>query len=218
MNPPCQPRMPATYNETQPNLQQMMDPAHCKLLYDENEDLHGYQTFYDFSSSYLNAEKEGLVAGTGDAAGAVGANVETNEAGGESDDDDVEVTRTLGVEDLGELVLLDKKTVGNRKWSRYYKQRLRTPDEREAVVVRRRVTRLQLGAMYDGEMRKGTPMGNAVALQCGQRKAFGRLPRVSCPKDVKILRAHQQNQARQRLKTETRQNKLNKTFERVVDM
>ena len=75
------------------------------------------------------------MAGTGDAAGAVGANVEPNEAGGESDDDDVEVTRTLGVENLGEQVLLDEKTVGNRKWSRYYKQRLRTPDEREAVVV-----------------------------------------------------------------------------------
>ena len=204
MNPPSQPRMPATYNETHPNLQHMMDRAHCKLLYDEAEDLHECETFYDFSSSFLNAEKEGLVAGTGDAAGAVGANVETNEAGGESDGGPVEVTRTLGVTDLGELVLLDEKTVGNRKWSRYYKQRLRTPDEREGVVVQRRVTRLQLGAMYDDEMRKGMSTGNAVALQRGQRKAFGRLPGVSRPKDVKMLRAHQRNQARQRLKTETR--------------
>ena len=156
----------------------MMDRAHCKLLYDEDENLHEYETFYDFSSSYLNAEKEGLVAGTGDAAGAVGASVEPNEAGGESDDDDVEVTQTIGVEDLGEQVLLDGKTVGNRKWSRYYNQRLRTPDGREEVVVQRRATRLQLGAMYDDEMRKGTLMRNAVALQCGQWKAFGRLPGV----------------------------------------
>ena len=57
-------------------------------IYDE-DGLHEYETFYDFSSSYSNAEKEDLVAGTGDAAGAVGANVETNEAGGESDDDAV---------------------------------------------------------------------------------------------------------------------------------
>ena len=33
-------------------------------------------------------------------------------------------------------------------------------------------------------------MGNAVALQRGQRKAFGRLPGVSRPKDVEMLRAH----------------------------
>ena len=58
------------------------------------------------------------MAGTGDAAGAVGANVETNEAVGESDGGPVEETRTLGVEDLGEQVLFDGKTVGNRKWSR----------------------------------------------------------------------------------------------------
>lgn len=193
----------------------MTDRAHCKLLYDEDEDLHEYETFYDFSSSYSGADKEGLVADTG-AAAAGDATDEANEAGEESDD--VEVTRTLGVTDLGELVLLDGKTVGNRKWSRYYKQRLRTPDEREAVVAQRRATRLQLGAMYDDEMRKGTSTGNAVALQRGERRAFGGLSGVSRPKDVKMLRAHQRSQARQRLKTELRQNKLNKTFDRVAEM
>lgn len=187
----------------------MTDRAHCKLLYDEDEDLHEYETFYDFSSSYSDAEKRGVVADSD-------ATDETNEPGEESDD--VEVTRTLGVTDLGELVLLDGKTVGNRKWSRYYKQRLRTPDEREAVVAQRRATRLQLGAMYDDEMRKGTSTGHAVALQRGERKAFGGLSGVSRPKDVKMLRAHQRNQARQRLKTEIRQNKLNKTFDRVAEM
>lgn len=187
----------------------MTDRAHCKLLYDEDEDLHEYEAFYDFSSSYSEAEKRGVVVG-GDVTD------ETNETGEESDD--VDVTRKLSVTDLGELVLLDGKTVGNRKWSRYYKQRLRTPDEREAVVAQRRATRLQLGAMYDAEMRKGTSTGNAVALQRGERRAFGGLSGVSCTKDVKMLRAHQRNQARQRLKTEIRQNKLNKTFDRVAEM
>lgn len=190
----------------------MRDRAHCKLLYEENEDLHEYETFYDFSPSYSDAEKRGVLVDT--AAGDV--TDETNETGEESDD--VDVTQTLSVTDLGELVLLDGKTVGNRKWSRYYKQRLRTPDEREAVVAQRRATRLQLGAMYDVEMRKGTSTGNAVALQRGERRAFGGLSGVSCTKDVKMLRAHQRNQARQRLKTEIRQNKLNKTFDRVADM
>eukprot|EP00904_Undaria_pinnatifida_P005681 jgi/Undpi1/2242/HiC_scaffold_12.g05628.m1 len=72
--------------------------------------------------------------------------------------------------------------------------------------------------MYDDDMRKGTSTGNAVALQRGQRKAFGRLPRVSRPNDVEMLRAQRRNQPRQRLKTETRQNKLNNTFDRVADI
>ncbi|CAN0420829.1 unnamed protein product, partial [Ectocarpus sp. 8 AP-2014] len=33
--------------------QHMIDRAHCKLLYDEDEDLHEYESFYDFSASYL---------------------------------------------------------------------------------------------------------------------------------------------------------------------
>lgn len=94
----------------------MIDRAHCKLLYDEDEDLHEYESFYDFSASYLDAEKSGLLAesasGTGDAA------ADAENSGEESDGETVEVSRTLGVTDLGELVLLDGKTVGNRKWNR----------------------------------------------------------------------------------------------------
>ncbi|CAM9790896.1 unnamed protein product [Ectocarpus sp. 12 AP-2014] len=204
-----------TYRAVQ---QHMIDRAHCKLLYDEDEDLHEYESFYDFSASYLDAEKSGLLAanasGTGDAATAAAA----ENSGEESDGETVEVSRTLGVTDLGELVLLDGKTVGNRKWNRYYKQRLRTPDERDVVVAQRRAARLRLGAMYDDEMSKGTSTGGAVALQRGERKAFGGLSGVSRSKDVKMLRAHQRSQARERLKTEIRQNKLNKTFDRVSDM
>lgn len=102
--------------------------------------------------------------------------------------------------------------------NRYYKQRLRTADEREVTVAHRRAAQLRLGAMYEAEMRKGTSTGGAVALQRGERKAFGGLSGVSRPKDVKMLRAHQRSQARERLKTEIRQNKLNKTFDRIMDM
>lgn len=93
----------------------MVDRSHCKLLYDEDEDLHEYESFYDFSASYSEAEKTSLVAKNDPAAaGAAGGEEE-----GESDSETVEVSRTLGVTDLGELVLLDGKTVGNRKWSRW---------------------------------------------------------------------------------------------------
>lgn len=105
------------YLSNSSRLQHMIDRAHCKLLYDEDEDLHEYESFYDFSASYLDAEKSGLVAasasGAGDAAAAAAEN-----SGEESDGETVEVARALGVTDLGELVLLDGKTVGNRKWNR----------------------------------------------------------------------------------------------------
>lgn len=182
----------------------MTDRSHCKLLYDEDEDLHEYERFYDFAASYSDAEKRGIV--------------ENPRETDETEETDVEVSQTLRVTDLGELVLLDGKTVGNRKWSRYYKQRLRTPDDREVAVAQRRATRLRLGAMYDEEMRKGTSTGGAVALQRGERKAFGGLAGVWRPKDVKMLRAHQRMEARERLKTGLRQNTLNKTFDRVADM
>lgn len=134
----------------------MTDRAHCKLLYEEGEDLHEYETFYDFSASYSDAQKRGLIKNTAGEASAADADDDQAErrSGSEEDSDDyVEVSRTLGVTDLGELVLLDGKTVGNRQWSRYYRQRLRIPDEREVVVAHRRATRLRLGAMYDAEVR-----------------------------------------------------------------
>lgn len=100
----------------------MTDRAHCKLLYDEDEDLHEYESFYDFSASYADA------AATAETVGPVSENAspqsaaavpEGGEEGSDGEEAVVEVSRTLGVTDLGELVLLDGKTVGNRKWSRY---------------------------------------------------------------------------------------------------
>lgn len=95
----------------------MMDRSHCKLLYDEDEDLHEYEAFYDFSASYSDAERHALNASNAaDADADADAEVDADEG---SDDEALGVSRTLGVTDLGELVLLDGRTVGNRKWSRW---------------------------------------------------------------------------------------------------
>lgn len=91
----------------------MMDRSHCKLLYDEDEDMHEYESFYDFSASYTDVEKRHL-----EAVNDVDVDGDGDDVGEGSDDETVEVARKLGVTDLGELVLLDGKTVGNRKWSR----------------------------------------------------------------------------------------------------
>lgn len=183
----------------------MIDRSHCKLLYEEGEDLHEYEAFYDFSSTYTEGEKRGLVE-------------RCAEEAGDTDEESVELSRKMTVNDLGELVLLDGRTVGNRQWNRYYRQRLKTPDESEFALAQRRATRLRLGALYDDEAKKGMSTGGAVALQRGQRRAYGGLPGVAGSKDIKMLRAHQRVEARERLKTGLRQNKLNKTFDRVADM
>ena len=101
--------------------QHMTDRSHCKLLYDEDEDLHEYEAFYDFSASYSDAERLALNAVKVSSSDATDAGADGEASGGAedgSDDETVEVSRTLGVTDLGELVLLDGRTVGNRKWSR----------------------------------------------------------------------------------------------------
>lgn len=95
----------------------MTDRSHCKLLYDEDEDLHEYEAFYDFSASYSDAERLAL-SSVNVASNAVADAEADGDAEEGSDDETVEVSRTLGVTDLGELVLLDGRTVGNRKWSR----------------------------------------------------------------------------------------------------
>lgn len=183
----------------------MRDRSHCKLLY-EDEDMHEYEAFYDFSASYNNVETHGVFK-DGDSSSDHGL-----------EEDDWQLSRRLSVTDIGELVLLDGRIVGNRMWNRFYKQHLRAVDSREVAVAQRKATSLRLGAMYDAEMRKGMSTGGAVMLQRGERKAYGGLSGVSRPKDVKMLRAHQRMEAKEKLKTGLRQNKLNKTFDRVCDM
>lgn len=99
----------------------MTDRSHCKLLYDEDEDLHEYESFYDFSASYADADADGETVGliSENASSQSDAAVVPEGEEGSDNDEVVEVSTTLGVTDLGELVLLDGKTVGNRKWNRY---------------------------------------------------------------------------------------------------
>lgn len=94
----------------------MMDKSHCKLLYQEGEDMEEFEDFYDFSSSY---DVEGPEEGDED--------MEID-----SEDEDL-VSKTLKVSDIGELVLLDGRVAGHRQYRRYYKQQYRPEDSREAV-------------------------------------------------------------------------------------
>ena len=93
----------------------MAGRAHCKLLYDEDEDMHEYEPFYDFSVSYGDAQEGDFLRDDQDAVAAeeagAGAEAEADET---PEGDGVEPSRALGMTDIGELVLFDGKTVGSR--------------------------------------------------------------------------------------------------------
>ena len=93
----------------------MADRAHCKLLYDEDEDMHEYEPFYDFSASYGDAQEGDFLRDDQDAVAAeeAGARAEADET---PEGDGVKPSRALGMTYIGKLVLFDGKTVvGNRK-------------------------------------------------------------------------------------------------------
>ncbi|CAM9373248.1 unnamed protein product, partial [Discosporangium mesarthrocarpum] len=137
-------------------IDHMLDRSHCKLLYEEGEDLHEYRVFYDFSPSYQDAEKEGLIRrkireGEGEDTSRVrdGDGAEGGSGQEEGDEEDLyEVAKTIEVSDLGELVLLDGRTVGNRSLKRYYQQRVPVPDQREAVQAQLKEQNHRLLTMY----------------------------------------------------------------------
>jgi hypothetical protein len=97
----------------------MLSTSHCKVLYEEDVDLDEFEDFYDFSSQY---ENEPALAGEG----------------GDEGDQGALVARTLEVNHLGELVLLDGRNVGTRAYARYYRQRYAPVDMRESTMARRR--------------------------------------------------------------------------------
>lgn len=106
--------------------QHMIDASHCKLLYEEDVDMHEYEDFYDFSSSY---HAEG------------GRRREGDEQKGDGEEDDEEIGELEGkfeVSHIGELVLLDGRTVGHRDLRRYYKQNVRPRDNRVAIVEQKK--------------------------------------------------------------------------------
>jgi len=85
---------------------------HCKLLYEGNEE--EYEDFYDFSSDYEDLPTE-----------------ETPEGSLENI-----VKSSVTVSENGcDLIFNDGKTVGHRSLAIYYRQRYKTPDHRDSVVI-----------------------------------------------------------------------------------
>ena len=105
----------------------MISKSHCKIAYEEGVDLEEFEDFYDFTSSYAEM---GM---------------------GEEDDEEDEDKPEIHVNDIGELVLLDGRTVGHRAFALYYKQRHRPPETRPSILAVQREKLLAMGmSVKDG--------------------------------------------------------------------
>ena len=113
-----------------PCQQHMVSKSHCKLRYEDGVDLEEFEEFYDFSSSYEEAEEEG-------------EEVEVDENG------DV-VEKGVSVASTGELVLADGRILGHRDFRVYYKQYYRPADTRAPVLAQQREELLRLGGKFGG--------------------------------------------------------------------
>ncbi len=216
----------------------MCDKGHAKLLYEEGEDLHEFRPFYDFSASYpvgLQKRKGGGGGGRGGAVVVEGegdeeASLETvdseyeevSEDEGEGEGMEVEVDDAEAllhadaayVSSLGELVLPGGRTLGNREYTRYYKQRYR-PEETRLAVLASREEAAGRGRGFDergGVLTMTVPGGGGagsrqVLLAGGGGDVQERAARRAV---MKVTRAARRAREKIRLRTEVNRNKFHK--------
>lgn len=97
----------------------MISKSHCKLAYEEGVDLEEYEDFFDFSASYTSDD--------------------------EFDEDGNLIEKVAEVSAIGELILPNGKTVGNRIFRRYYRQKFAPQEDRPSVLALQREELLRLG-------------------------------------------------------------------------
>lgn len=167
--------------------QHMIDCGHCKLRYEDGEDLHEFEEFYDFSKSYAGMDVE------------------------EDEDGDVRdwagSNYSLALNHLGELELPNGKVCGHRQYKVYYNQTMSDRQVREGG--KRDLPRLGIGAAAPSTLGRGT--GTSLMKRPGGPGGMGDKTGMA------MLRRVQRMQAKQGLRLAIAQNKLNKTFDRVMD-
>lgn len=106
----------------------MISKSHCKVAYAENIDEEEFEDFYDFSSSYEGVQEE-------------------------YDEDGNVIEKALEISPIGELVLTDGRTLGNRAYRQFYKQRFHPEEMRDGVLALQREELLRLGSLQYGGQR-----------------------------------------------------------------
>jgi len=146
------------FRTSQSCIQHMIDSCHCRIRYEHADDFEELGDFYDFTTSYPDDAPPLVDGEEDDAIGRVdeddGWESVSDEDGHVEEDmpevDDVDDDekreidpeggkgpgkRTITVNEQGELLLLDGRIAGNRKWRRFYKQRYRDLDNSAAMVT-----------------------------------------------------------------------------------
>ena len=104
----------------------MTSKSHCKIRYENGIDGEEFEDFYDFSSTYEDAEDI------------------------EFDEDGNVVEGGMTIASTGEMVLADGRILGHRDFRVYYKQHYRPTDTREPVLAQQREELLRLGGKFGG--------------------------------------------------------------------
>lgn len=129
-----------TYQDVQKHMTAL---SHCKLRYEEDDDLEELLEFYDFTAQYkakrnfmlTNGEDEGEEAQwETDSEASIDDDEEVVEEEVE-DEEEEDDEYSIGVSETGELVLANGRRIGRREFRRYYKQRFRPEEARESVLA-----------------------------------------------------------------------------------
>lgn len=176
--------------------QHMVDTSHCKIKYDDQNDMDEFGDFYDFSASH----------GSGN-----------SPANGESDDskcgdDGVDIGESsVEVLSSGELLITrpdgTRKTLGVRWLKRYYQQNARAVDERVSVMAAQRERLLLLykrvGVDTSSELINDLVVAGAESNQQQSRVLSTALSRAA-PRfagvELRAARQHFRQEDKQRMK------------------
>ncbi|KAF0695289.1 Aste57867_13885 [Aphanomyces stellatus] len=178
----------------------MNDLSHCKLLYEEYEDLHEYEEFYDFTASY------GIVPASGAAAdGEEWEDVEEVEVGSDDEEEDeLAGIKTISFSETGALVLPDGRQLGQREYRRYYKQRHRPDEARESVLAQ---TKERLLLAYQ---MAGVDMSTELSVSYVKKFLSRRTGNIAEAKTIQEKRSVRHKFQKHRERLETRSHKLQK--------
>ncbi|KAI8366318.1 C2H2 type zinc-finger-domain-containing protein [Choanephora cucurbitarum] len=127
----------------------MNDKGHCKIAYDEDDDAAELVDFYDFSSSYPQAED------------------------GEEVDIDAELegmTAQLSLaDDEMSLVLPNGNVVGHRHMKRYYDQKLKPEETRDSILINKLIGQYSESPAFES-MRNNSNNKQRLLITDGGRK------------------------------------------------
>ncbi len=204
----------------------MESKSHCKLLYEDGEDLHEFRPFYDFTTSYALPKRV--------AKGEADANEEE-----EDDDDDVSLETVdsdyeeeeeedgmaveseeveqllrqgaLHVSALGELVLPDGRCLGNREYARYYKQRYRPEDTRTSLVACKLEAAERMGLQSTALVNAAGPGGGkSLMVRSSDGNGMWGPDKAARRAVLKVTAAAQRARDKYRLRKEISTNKFHK--------